>query len=43
MIGIGHARTHAIALRTTAEAICSKGLRATILSTDTKFYAGQND
>ena len=26
----------------TAEAICSKGLRATFLSTDTKFYAGQN-
>ena len=26
----------------TDEAICSKGLRATFLSTDTKFYAGQN-
>ena len=31
-----------INLPITVEAICSKGLRATNLSTDTKFYAGQN-
>jgi len=31
-----------LGLHTTVEAMCSKGLRATILSAETKVYAGQN-